>query len=168
MDPVDGVESGNGDTDAGAKTPPNVTDIEGFISLLNEYGKQVWAWVADGTGCAAECSKYADEIFWYVLQDTSYITWIYKNAKTRPVCWKAFREFRQKVLRHEAYTSLVGHYGSEHSTLKALQMHVENFTGWDGRQDESDELNSEDDEIPDEEVYEAMESSGDDVDRPWL
>lgn len=146
----DAAESTGGDveSDAGVKTPVAIENFEDLYSMLLDSGTQLWAWV-DSEEADAEDSKYAGETFWFVLQDTAYVTWIYTSAKTRPVCWKAFREFRQKVLHHEAYVSLIGYYKSEQATLKALNEYVENHVSRLQDRDLGGDVDSEAAEMPD-------------------
>ena len=151
------VEARTPDHTAGIRTPPGPTNIAGFHDLLIDKGMQVWAWAAAGED--AEDTKYVGETFWHVIQDVQYITWVYTRARTRPVCWKEFRAFRQAVLKHEAYTSMFGHYKSEGATLKALNEFVESFA----QRLEHGNYDAYDDDAPNSEAAEIPEDIMEDV-----
>ena len=122
----------------GAATPPLLPDFEAFSTYVWDHGCHLWQWDEEGDN-----SKHANSTYWEVMLDTQYVTWIYKEAKTRPLCWGDFRRFRTAVLATTTYKAAFELYKSERATLSYLDQCLR------ARSNEQEDVNSEADEVPD-------------------
>ena len=121
----------------GAATPPLLPDFEAFSTYVWDHGCHLWQWDEEGDN-----SKHANSTYWEVMLDTQYVTWIYKEAKTRPRCWGDFRKFRTALLAMTTYKTAFDHYGSERASLSYLDQCLRAHSN-------EQEVNSEADEVPD-------------------
>ena len=133
-----GQEEVAGDQDMGAATPPEPVDFENFRQLVWESGRPIWQWDDDGDG-----SKHSASTFWEVVLDVPYVAWIYREAKTRPRCWAAFRKFRNDILATSTYKHAHNHFQTERAALNYLDQFLHSYDA------QEDAPNSEADEVPD-------------------
>ena len=142
---LDGSSFDDEDSNAHGFTGDIAPDIDSFSNIVWDHGCSIWQWEEEGDN-----SKHSNSTYWEVMLDTQYVTWIYKEAKTRPLCWGDFRKFRTAVLATTTYKAAFEHYKSERATLSYLDQCLR------ARSNEQEDVNSEADEVPDDD-YENSE-----------